>query len=332
MKFIRIILFPIVPIYYVITWLRNWLYDLGLMESKSYDLPIICVGNLSTGGTGKTPMIEYLISILKNDKIVATLSRGYKRKTKGFLLADDNASAATIGDEPFQFYNKFENILVAVDSDRQNGIATLLNLQNQPDIILLDDAYQHRKVKADYNILLTAYNNLYFNDIVLPTGNLREPRHGRKRADIVIVTKCPIDIEANEKKSIKKSLKLKEHQKLFFSSIVYSDTVFGSKVDLKLKELNKFTLVTGIANPKPLVEYLISKDLVFDHLEFPDHHNFKPHEIDHLCKKELILTTEKDYVRLAGNKNLESILFYLPIKIKIEDSEAFNNAIQKYVG
>ena len=180
MKFIRIILFPIVPIYYLVTWLRNKLYDTGIKSSKSYDFPVICVGNLSTGGTGKTPMIEYLIRLLKDEKSLATLSRGYKRKTEGFVLADENANANTIGDEPFQFYTKFNAIAVAVDSDRQNGIAQLRKLKIQPEVILLDDAYQHRKVKAGFNILLTAYNNLYYKDMVLPTGNLREPRSGAK--------------------------------------------------------------------------------------------------------------------------------------------------------
>ena len=156
MKFIRIILFPIVPIYYVVTWLRNWLYDRGIMSSKSYETPVICIGNLSTGGTGKTPTIEYLIRLLKDKKSVATLSRGYKRITEGFILADDEATADTIGDEPYQFFRKFESIKVAVDGDRQNGIEQLLNLEKQPEVILLDDAYQHRRVKAGLNILLTA--------------------------------------------------------------------------------------------------------------------------------------------------------------------------------
>ena len=194
MKFIRIILFPIVPIYYTVTWLRNRLFDRGIMPSKSYDIPVICVGNLSTGGTGKTPMIEYLIRLLKHQKSVATLSRGYKRITEGFVLADGDATADTIGDEPYQFYRKFKDITVAVDSNRQNGIEQLLQLEPKPNVILLDDAYQHRKVKAGLNILLTPYYKLYTDDIVLPTGNLREPRSGANRANIIVITKCPSDI------------------------------------------------------------------------------------------------------------------------------------------
>ena len=176
MKILRYILFPVVPIYYVVTWLRDKLYDLGIKSSKSYDFPVICVGNLSVGGTGKTPMIEYLIRLLHNDYKIATLSRGYKRNTRGFVVADATSDASSIGDEPFQFYKKFNDIIVSVDADRQNGIARLRDLQPQPNVILLDDAFQHRKVKAGFNILLTSYGNLFTDDWLLPTGNLREPK------------------------------------------------------------------------------------------------------------------------------------------------------------
>ena len=193
----------------MITWVRNYFYDCGVLSSKSYNFPVICVGNLSTGGTGKTPMIEYLIRLLFDEKSVATLSRGYKRKTEGFVLADEMASADTIGDEPFQFHKKFDAITVAVDTDRQNGIAELMKLNTPIEVLLLDDAYQHRKVKAGFNILLTAYNNLYYNDIVLPTGNLREPRSGSKRADIIVVTKCKKNLSEAEKGKITTKLKPK---------------------------------------------------------------------------------------------------------------------------
>lgn len=331
MKFIRIILFPIVPIYYIVTWLRNKLYDLGIKSSKSYNFPVVCVGNLSTGGTGKTPMIEYLIRLLKDEKSIATLSRGYKRKTEGFVLADKNANADTIGDEPFQFYNKFEDILVTVDGDRQNGIEQLRSLSPKPEIILLDDAYQHRKVKAGFNILLTAYNNLYYTDIVLPTGNLREPRSGAKRADIIVVTKCSKDISEVEKNKISSKIKLEKHQKLFFSYVNYADKVISSLNSLKLATLPKFTLVTGIANSKPLVDFLASKGLKFDHLEFSDHYNFRPSDIDNLVSKSLIITTEKDYVRLSANENLKDKLYYLPIQIKIDNSDIFKDMIKSFI-
>lgn len=331
MKFLRIILFPVVPIYYLITWLRNWLYDKGIKSSKSYDIPIICVGNLSTGGTGKTPMIEYLIRLLKDKKSVATLSRGYKRITEGYEIADQGATADTIGDEPYQFYRKFKDIKVAVDGNRQNGIAQLLKLEDKPEVILLDDAYQHRKVKAGFNILLTAYYNLYCNDIVLPTGNLREPKSGAKRADVIVVTKCPADISESEKSKISKDLKIKPNQKLVFSAINYAEKVISSHSEIALQSLSEFTLVTGIANAKPLVEFLKNKGLKFDHLEFPDHYSFRINDIEELAKKELIITTEKDFVRLTDNESLEFKLFYLPIEITIDRKDVFDDAIKSFV-
>ncbi|WP_431110009.1 tetraacyldisaccharide 4'-kinase [Winogradskyella poriferorum] len=331
MKFLRIILFPVVPIYYLITWFRNWLYDKGIKSSKSYDIPVICVGNLSTGGTGKTPMIEYLIRLLKDKKSVATLSRGYKRITEGYEIADQGTTADTIGDEPYQFYRKFKDIKVAVDGNRQNGIAQLLKLEDKPEVILLDDAYQHRKVKAGFNILLTAYYNLYSNDIVLPTGNLREPKSGAKRADVIVVTKCPADISESEKSKISKDLKIKPNQKLVFSSINYAEKVISSHSEIALQSLSEFTLVTGIANAKPLVEFLKNKGLKFDHLEFPDHYSFRINDIEELAKKELIITTEKDFVRLTDNESLESKLFYLPIEITIDRKDVFDDAIKSFV-
>lgn len=331
MNIIRIILFPIMPIYYVITWLRNWMYDSGVKSSKSYDFPVICVGNLSTGGTGKTPMIEYLIRLLKDDKSVATLSRGYKRKTEGFVLADQHANADTIGDEPFQFYRKYSEITVTVDADRQNGIEKLRALKSQPEVILLDDAFQHRKVKAGLNILLTAYNNLYYKDMVLPTGNLREPRSGAKRADLIVVTKCRRDISEAEKLAITSKLKLKNHQQLFFSYVDYGHNVISESNQMEVAKLPKFTLVTGIANAKPLVDFLVEKGLKFDHLEYSDHYNFKASDIETLASKSLIICTEKDYVRLSDNESLKNKLYYLPIQIQIDKSAQFNAAISSFV-
>ncbi|WP_179343883.1 tetraacyldisaccharide 4'-kinase [Winogradskyella ursingii] len=331
MKLIRIILFPVVPIYYVVTLLRNWLYDQGLKSSKSYDFPVICVGNLSTGGTGKTPMIEYLIRFLKDEKNIATLSRGYKRSTTSFVLADETADATTIGDEPFQFYRKFDKIKVAVDRDRQNGIEQLLNLSSKTDVILLDDAFQHRKVKAGLNILLTSYDNLFYKDIVLPTGNLREPRNGYKRAQLIVVTKCPATLSDSEKKRIINGVKPVSGQQVFFSNIIYSEYIYSEDKTINLKDLGQFTLVTGIAKTSPLIEHLESLNLKFDHLEYPDHHNFSKKEIDLIKKKELILTTEKDYVRLSNETELKGKLFYLPIELNIEDGKQFNSQVRAFV-
>lgn len=328
MKLIRLILFPIVPIYYLVTWLRNWLYDVGLKSSKSYNFPVIAVGNLSTGGTGKTPMVAYLIELLYKKTQIATLSRGYKRQTKGFVLANAKATAKTIGDEPFQLYSKFKNaILVAVDANRQEGITLLRKHHPQPKVIILDDAYQHRKVKAGFYILLTAYSNLYIKDIVLPTGNLREPKLGAKRADVIVVTKCPKTLSDADKQHILKTLKLQPKQRLFFSHINYSENIKGITTKKPLTSINNFTLVTGIANASPLVDYLKSKSLQFEHLEYKDHYNFKPSDIELFSKKNLILTTEKDFMRLSANPSLHKKLFYLPITCTVSNAVEFNKLI-----
>ncbi len=332
MKLIRTICFPFIPIYYGITSLRNKLYDLGLKQSTSYTMPIICVGNLSVGGTGKTPMIEYLVTLLKDDYKLATLSRGYKRKTKGFQLANKFSTAETIGDEPFQFYNKFkEDILVVVDSDRRNGIETLQKQNLPPEVILLDDAFQHRKVKAGFNILLTTYGNPYFKDIVLPSGNLREPRSGAKRANIIVVTKCPIGLTENEKNKIIEQISPMSHQSVFFSSIAYANEVMSIDTKVKIDDLPHFTLVTGIANANPLVDFLNNKNLKFEHLNFKDHHDFSQQDIAALNKKTCIVTTEKDFMRLKQYESLKTKLFYLPITTVIDNNTEFNTLIKTFV-
>lgn len=332
MKILRYILIPVVPIYFLVTWLRNKLYDFGFKKSVSYNFPVICVGNLSVGGTGKTPMIEYLINLLKADYKVATLSRGYKRKTKGFQLANKNSSADTIGDEPFQFYTKFNNdIYVGIDADRQNGIQTLRNLEATPKVILLDDAFQHRKVIAGLNILLTTYHNPYFNDMVLPTGNLREPKSGAKRADVIVVTKCPISIGIAEKEVIVNKINSHNWQQVFFSIINYSDFVISAYTSKKIIDIKYFTLVTGIANATPLVDFLNTKNLEFEHLNFDDHYNFTPLDIKEFNKKEVIVTTEKDFMRLKQYESLKDKLFYLPITVKIDNEAKFNKLVKEFV-
>ncbi|WP_452232495.1 tetraacyldisaccharide 4'-kinase [Lacinutrix sp. MEBiC02595] len=332
MKLLRYILFPIVPIYYLVTWLRNVFYDIGVFKSKSYSFPIIAVGNLSVGGTGKTPMIEYLIALLKDKKQVATLSRGYKRSSEGFYLADKYANAKTLGDEPFQFYRKFnESIQVAVDADRQNGIANLMQQKTAPEVILLDDAYQHRKVQAGFYILLTTYANLYTNDWVLPTGNLREPRAGAKRANCIIVTKCPEKLKDVDKENIIKRIRPKANQSVFFSSIFYADAVFSEEKKLSLNAVKDFTLVTGIANAAPLVHHLEKEGLHFDHLEYKDHHDFTAEDIALFKSKSLIVTTEKDYVRLLQFEALKNKVFYLPIEVRLDKPEVFNTQILEFV-
>lgn len=332
MNLLRKILIPTVPVYQGITWLRNYCFDKDILKSTSYNFPVICVGNLSVGGTGKTPMIEYLIQLLKEDYFVGTLSRGYGRQTKGFLLADDNVTAKTIGDEPFQFYKKFADIIVSVGEDRQHAIEQLLKLDKAPEILLLDDAFQHRKVKAGLNILLTSYNDLYVNDMVLPTGNLREPKSGAKRADLIIVTKCPEHIGVDEQEKIKQELNIESHQELYFSSISYSQEIFSkdAKMDLEDLKSNPFTLVTGIANPRPLVDYLNKKGFEFNHKAFKDHHDFSASEISELEKKQLIVTTEKDYMRLRDRLKNNN-LYYLPIASAILNKDKFNTKITSFI-
>jgi len=332
MKLLRYITFPIVPIYYLVTWLRNKLYDYGIKKSRAYDFPVICVGNLSAGGTGKTPMVEYLIKLLKEDYKLATLSRGYGRKSVGFQLGSRTSSAETLGDEPFQFYNKFSRYIdVAVDGDRQNGIEELTNLSNAPEVIILDDAFQHRKVRAGFNILLTTYSNLYFKDWVLPTGNLREPRQGAQRAQIIIVTKCPENLRETERLSIIKGINPENYQQVFFSSISYANSVFSENNSKPLNEQLKFTLVTGIANAKPLVGYLKAKGLDFKHLEYKDHYHFTESDVRELESNDLIITTEKDYMRLKTYKNLKNKLYFLPIEITIDNAKAFDESIKEFV-
>ena len=329
MKLLRWLLIPLVPIYDLVTRIRNHAYDKQWLKSTSFSIPIIGVGNLSVGGTGKTPMVEFLLQLLKDDLKVATLSRGYGRKSSGFLIANEQSDATTIGDEPMQFYSKYNNIMVAVDEQRVRGVRKLLNLTIPPDIIILDDAFQHRKVRAGYYILLTDYSNLYVDDFLLPTGNLREARDGAKRADIIVVTKCPSELSENEKQTIISKLNPQEHQQVFFSKISYSEKIVGpfESVDIGVLRNKKFTLLTGIANPKPLKQFLELQGFKFDHLEFKDHHNFSEKEIEELAKIDLVLTTEKDYVRL---KSKLDNLYYLPITIEIDKMDLFTKAILDY--
>ncbi len=332
MNLLRKILFPIVPIYYVITWIRNFCYDHNIFKSVAYDFPVIAVGNLSVGGTGKSPMIEYLIKLLKKDYTIATLSRGYKRETKGFQMVATTAIAKDVGDEPLQFKKKFPEVLVAVDADRRNGIARLRQENTDLDVLLLDDAYQHRKVKAGLYVLLTAYYDLYFDDIMLPTGNLREPIGGMSRAAVIIVTKCPPDLSDQEQNRIIKKIKPKENQLVLFSTIAYSKQLKRDKESLSIDILKKksFTLVTGIANPKPLLDYYNSLGLSYEHLAYPDHHHFTDQEIKELQSKNVIITTEKDYVRLANS--LENDLWYQPIEVQfLNQAEQFDQRIKEFV-
>ena len=330
MGLVRKILFPFSLMYGGVMLLRNGLYDSGILKTHRYELPVICVGNLSVGGTGKSPMVEYLISLLKEDRKLATLSRGYKRTTTGFHLLSGKEKASETGDEPLQFKKKFPEVLVAVDEKRSHGIEKLLELE--PEVILLDDAFQHRRVTAGLHILLTAFDNLYSADFMLPTGNLREPVQGAGRAQIVVVTKCPEILRKEEKQQIKQQLQLHRGQELFFSRVGYGEAALSASSYRELHELKavEFCLVTGIANPEPLTEYLEKNGLHFSHLAFPDHHNFSASELQEIRRRPLILTTEKDYMRLKGEIPEEK-LFYLPIRTEFLDGEErFNRLIRNF--
>ena len=331
MKLLRKILFPFTPLYYVVVFLRNKLYDWSFFKSKSYEFPLICVGNISVGGTGKTPMVEYLVSILNKNHQLAILSRGYGRVSKGFVIAGLQTTSKAIGDEPFQIFNKFKDVIVAVDSDRQNGLELLKQHHPSTDVILLDDAFQHRKVLAGFNILLTAYDHLYCDDYVLPTGNLREPKSGAKRAQLIVVTKCPENLSELDKTAITKRLNPASNQTVFFSSIQYSDTLISSDSSRALADLKGtyFTLVTGIANPTPLVKYLKNLGLDFEHLNYKDHHEFSISELEFIHSKPLVVTTEKDFSRL--NPKAHNGLFYLPIQLTIDKAEEFERLVVSYV-
>lgn len=343
MMLLRKILWPFSYLYGVIVSIRNIMYDKGFLKSTQFDMPIIVVGNLNVGGTGKSPMIEYLVRLLKDSYKVAVLSRGYKRKTKGFHLASKTTTVADIGDEPMQFFRKFKAITVAVSAKRVEGIEQLRNLKN-PDVILLDDAYQHRQVQSKYNILLTAYYSLYTDDVMLPTGNLRESKRGAQRAKVIIVTKCPDDITKTEQQTIAKKLKTNASQDIYFTKIGYDDFVYNTMKKIKLSELQSYTilLITGIAKTSPLTDFLTTQNIRYKHLKYKDHYNFTTKDLEQIHqeyskivdKKKIVLTTEKDYVRTFEFSKINT--FYLPIKTVFINSfskeDEFKLKINEYVG
>jgi tetraacyldisaccharide 4'-kinase len=335
MRRLRLILLPFSLLYGAIVFVRNWMFTKGWLKSTSYNFPVICVGNLSVGGTGKSPMIEYLIRLTKDDYKVATLSRGYKRKTTGFLVANEATTASDIGDEPLQFYSKFKDeIIVSVEAQRTVGIEALLNLANPPAIILLDDAFQHRKVTAGFNILLTPYHDLYVNDFMLPAGNLREPISGAKRADVIVVTKCPKEVSEAERLQITQKLRPTAYQAVFFTTIAYAETIQNESEKLSLISLKEepFVLITGIANPTPLLQYLNDQGLLYVHLKYPDHHHFSESEINSIKQKagsKRMLTTEKDFMRLQGNLDA---LYYLPITVAfLAEESSFQEKVKTFI-
>ena len=328
MKLIKkIFLYTISIPFSIVTLIRNSLYDIGLYKSSEFNIPIISVGNLVLGGSGKTPTIEYLIRLLSKNYKIAVLSRGYGRKSNGFIIADSNSDANLIGDEPMQYFRKFKDIVVSVDSDRTRAINKLINLNLKIEIILLDDAYQHRKVKPKTSILLTEYSKIYSEDYIFPLGNLRESVANAKRADIILVTKCDKNINQNHKIKTIQKLNANKNQKIYFSSIKYSNMVYSKEDKKSIDDLKnrKFILVTGIANSSNMVNYLKDKGYDFNHLSFNDHHNYSDSDISDINANELVITTEKDYVKLYSRVTTK--LFYLPIEFIIDNEEEFNNQI-----
>ncbi|WP_080905407.1 tetraacyldisaccharide 4'-kinase [Parabacteroides sp. Marseille-P3160] len=344
---------PVAFLYGIGVGFRNLLFNWGILTSKSYPIPLICVGNLTVGGTGKTPHVEYLIRLLKKSYRVAVLSRGYKRKSKGFILAGEGSRYPDLGDEPFQIWQKFPDILVAVDANRRRGIERLLALpeERRPQVILLDDAFQHRYVSPSLNIVLTDYHRLYYEDRLFPVGLLREPASSIRRTDIVVVTKCEKDLKPIEYRIIEKNMALFAHQQLFFSRIAYKklQPVFPDEcVPRKQAAIQKeesVLLVSGIANPLPLVAEVKKRARKVKVMNFADHHSFDKRDIEKIIQaydamgssNKILLVTEKDAARLKENKYLPEkyrrVLYYLPITIDfhLDRTSDFDMAILRHV-
>ena len=333
MKHLRKLLFPFSALYYGSMWVRNFCFDKGFFSSKSYDFPVICVGNLSTGGTGKTPMTEYLIRLLKGKTSLGVLSRGYGRKTKGYIKVDKTQDAIAVGDEPLQYATKFDDIQVAVCEDRRLGINKLRSGGFPPEVIVLDDAFQHRNVTPGFSILLTSYSALFYDDFILPVGNLRDLRHQARRADAIVITKSPVTLTIDEQDLIRNKITKYSHSPVYFATIQYSDKAHSLNGPTALAAFKdkEVTLVTGIANPEPLVAYLNKQNLKFTHKRYRDHYNFTAGDIAGLEACSCILTTEKDYMRLQSKLNNEK-LFYLPISTSFlgNDNKRFEKQLLDY--
>jgi tetraacyldisaccharide 4'-kinase len=322
---LRFLLFPFAILFDAITSVRNQLYELGFKPSARFDLPLISVGNLAVGGTGKSPMIEHLIRLLKDRFRIATLSRGYGRATKGFRLANQSDNASTLGDEPFQFFKKFETqVCVAVGEERAMAIPNLLDLCPDIQVILLDDAYQHRRVAPSFQILLTDYNKPFYRDFLLPVGSLRESRHGAERADVIVVTKCPPELSEDEMMEIETEIRKNSNKPIFFTTVRYGNIIsFGSAVLNGLPE--RIVLVSGIASAKPMASFISSGYKIVRHFDFPDHHTYSTRDLQEItevarAQNAAIITTEKDFVKLdVAEFHIflsQAPFFYLPIEIE----------------
>jgi tetraacyldisaccharide 4'-kinase len=332
--------------------IRNKLYDYNIIKSHEFPIPIISVGNITVGGTGKTPHVEYLIELLKDEFNVAVLSRGYKRKTRHFIMAGSDSGVEDIGDEPVQIMQKFPDVHVAVDRKRVNGVEQLMAKIPDLDVVLLDDAYQHRRIKPGLSILLIDFNRPVTKDRLLPAGRLREKAYEKRRANIILITKCPDRLKPIERQMIVKDLSLYAFQHLYFTRLGYREPVpvfMDVKPGISLSEIKAsgpdLLMVTGIANPRTFRRYLRSISTRIREVIFPDHHVFSQQDINQIlreynnmeCKDKFIFTTEKDATRLRKFANIDveikNRMFYIPIETKFlnEDTENFNNQILRYV-
>lgn len=345
MACVKVLLLPLSIIYGIIVGTRNILFHIGILKSRNFSVPVICVGNITVGGTGKTPHTELLISELRKKFRVACLSRGYKRSTSGFILATAESTAKQIGDELMQIKNKFPDITVACDGNRVRGIEKLMVLPQPPEVILLDDAFQHRYVQADKNIVLIDYNRPIHEDCLLPAGRLRESAGALKRADYIIVTKCPENLQPIERRIISKHLKIKPYQQLFFTTLAYGPIrSLSSKAEqITPQEGCSILCITGIAQPEPYIKHLKTFTSDITELRYPDHYYFNKKDILHIekvfqeikNKEKYIFTTEKDAVRLkncALSKELKRRIYYIPVVPEfLEKNDILLNEISEYV-
>ena len=350
---VKFLLYPFSLLYGFVVYFRNRLYDLGILKSKEFDVPVISIGNITVGGTGKTPHVEYLVGLLKDNFRVATLSRGYKRKTRGYMEVETNTPFTDVGDEPLQIKSKFPGITVSVCENRVKGAEKLLHDDDEttPDVIILDDAYQHRRISAGINILLIDYNRQIKQDMLLPAGRLREGAGQMRRANIIIFTKCSAEITPIMRRILQKEVHLRPYQELFFTTFEYDKIkpVFsGSELQdaFYKKHAYAILIVTGIAFPRLIPEHLKQFANETEVLNFPDHHHYSAADITKIIsrfdalgkEKKIIITTEKDAVRFRGMEGLDEqfkeALYYLPVKVRFLDKEgkSFNKKILNYVG
>lgn len=343
-KILRILLFPFSVLYGIVVSIRNFLYNERILRAHRFDFPVICVGNLSVGGTGKTPMTEYLIRLLKDNYKIVTLSRGYKRKTKGFVWAKEDANVNMIGDEPMQLHLSFPEIKVAVGEDRARAIKHIMYDMPDTEVIILDDAFQHRSVEAGYNILLTAYQSLYTQDCFLPTGNLRDAKTSALRADVVVVTKCPPLLGIQEKESIVQKLALHPSQKVFFTTIEYAplQPLFNAP-SIALDTNMEVVLVTGIAHTTHIEQYIKEQVKQVSLLAYMDHYSFDEKDFDEIIAtlkkkksaQKIIVTTAKDAVKWMpfAHKFKDIPVYILPIKQQFlfDEEQLFNQALIRFI-